>query len=294
MLVRHLPAYPAMIADFERWFDPAVLPALCRHADAHGWAREPGWHSGDSKAHPPAGTPTDGPADPAVARTLAALEAGAEPDAALVQTLFSARGSDVERVCAAADALRRKVSGEAVSYVVNRHINHTSICAYACGFCAFSKGRGHAALRGLPYDPDHAKRACRVAEAAARAGPSWREVRLMHAVARLVLHVRNIEVSLTKLGPHGAAACLNGGANGLGDVLMNESISRAARSGRGEEFAAEAIEALVTRLGRKPRPRLTSYADAASATIALAKAAPPLAPVVQTKPTKIRKKELQA
>ena len=75
---------------------------------------------------------------------------------------------------------------------------------------------------------------------------------------------------------------------------MNQSISRAARSGHGEEFAAEAIESLVTRLRRKPRPRLTSYADAASATIALAKAAPPLAPVVQTKPTKIRKKELQA
>ena len=164
------------------------MRALRRHADAHGWAREPGWHSGDAKAHPPAGTPTDGPADPAVARTLAALEAGAEPDAALVQTLFSARGSDVERVCAAADALRRKVSGEAVSYVVNRHINHTSICAHACRFCAFSKGRGHAALRGLPYDLDDAKMARRVAEAAARAGPSWREVRLMHAVARLVLH----------------------------------------------------------------------------------------------------------
>jgi FO synthase len=168
VLVRRLPAYPAMIADAERWFDPAVLLALRRHADAHGWGREPGWHSGDAKARLPAAGPVVGPADAAVARALDALDAGAEPDAALVETLFAARGSDVERVCAAADALRRRVSGGAVSYVVNRNINYTNICTYACGFCAFSKGRGHAALRGSPYDLDHAEIARRVAEAAAR------------------------------------------------------------------------------------------------------------------------------
>ena len=126
-----------------------------------------------------------------------------------------------------------------------------------------------------------------------RAGPSWREVRLMHAVARLVLHphVPNIQVSWTKLGPAGAAACLNGGANDLGGTLMNESISRAAGSGHGEEFPAAGIESLVTALGRTPRPRLTSYADADPAKIVLAKAAPPLTPVVQTRPQKSRQPE---
>ena len=132
-----------------------------------------------------------------------------------------------------------------------------------------------------------------------RAGPSWREVRLMHAVARLVLHphLPNIQVSWTKLGTLGAAACLEGGANDLGGTLMNESISRAAGSGHGEEFPPSAIEALVTALGRIPRPRTTHYADADPAKIVAAKAALPLVPVVQTKPKTLkptRIPELQA
>src|SRR6202034_2586484 len=52
----------------------------------------------------------------------------------------------------------------------------------------------------------------------ARRGPTWDEVRLMHAVARLVLHpgIDNIQVSWVKAGPKGAAFLLNGGANDLG------------------------------------------------------------------------------
>ena len=63
-----------------------------------------------------------------------------------------------------------------------------------------------------------------------RLGPTWREAVLMHAVARLALHpvIPNIQCSWVKLGPEGAAACLNAGCNDLGGTLMNESISRAA------------------------------------------------------------------
>ena len=52
----------------------------------------------------------------------------------------------------------------------------------------------------------------------------------MHAVARLVLHpvIPNIQTSWVKIGPEGAAACLDAGANDLGGTLMNESITRAA------------------------------------------------------------------
>ena len=75
---------------------------------------------------------------------------------------------------------------------------------------------------------------------------------------------------------------------------MNESISRAAGSGHGEEFPPAAIEKLVLSLGRIPRGRLTGYADADAAKIALARSAPPLSPVVQTRPKKIRQPELQA
>ncbi|CAI5496740.1 unnamed protein product [Closterium sp. Naga37s-1] len=52
--------------------------------------------------------------------------------------LFSARGTDFHAVCRAADGLRAVVSGDEVSYVVNRNINYTNVCTYACQFCAFS------------------------------------------------------------------------------------------------------------------------------------------------------------
>ena len=90
------------------------------------------------------------------------------------------------------------------------------------------------------------------------------------------------------------AGPLGAGANDLGGTLMNESISRAAGSGHGEEFAPEAIEALVTALGRTARPRMTSYADADPEKIITAKAASSLTPVIQTKPKKNRQLELQA
>ncbi len=72
----------------------------------------------------------------------------------------------------------------------------------------------------------------------ARKGPTLREAILMHAVARLVLNplITNIQTSWVKMGPEGAAMCLNAGANDLGGTLMNESISRAAGTQHGQEF----------------------------------------------------------
>ena len=79
----------------------------------------------------------------------------------------------------------------------------------------------------------------------ARKGPTLREAVLMHAVARLALHplITNIQTSWVKMGPEGAALCLNAGANDLGGTLMNESISRAAGTQHGQEFPPEAMEA---------------------------------------------------
>ena len=86
---------------------------------------------------------------------------------------------------------------------------------------------------------------------AARRGPTFREAVLMHAVARLALHphITNIQTSWVKMGPQGAAACLNAGANDLGGTLMNESISRAAGTEHGQEFPPEAMEDLIRSLG---------------------------------------------
>ena len=97
---------------------------------------------------------------------------------------------------------------------------------------------------------------------AARRGPTFREAVLMHAVARLALHphITNIQTSWVKMGPEGAAACLNAGANDLGGTLMNESISRAAGTEHGQEFPPEAMEELIRSLGRTPEQRTTLYA----------------------------------
>ena len=457
ILVRRLPVYP-------RWSgDPTVLPAVLRHSDAHGWGRDDQWHSGDNAVPPPSSCEMSEPTDTAVAEALAALDRGTRPDTDLIATLFAARGSDVERTCAAANALRQRVNGDAVGYVVNRNINYTNICAYACGFCAFSKGKTHDDLRGRPYDLNHVEIARRVKEAAARgasevclqggihpaytgqtyldilatvkaavpdihvhafsplevmhgartlgmslsvflerlkaaglgslpgtaaeilddgvravicpdklttsewlavieaaheaglkttatimfghvetpehwarhllairdlqertggitefvplpfvhmeaplsrkgktrAGPTFREVRLMHAVARLVLHphITNIQASWAKLGPAGAAICLQGGVNDLGGTLMNESISRAAGSAHGQELPPSEMAALIKSLGRTPLPRTTLYADADPATTKRSYCAAALTPVVQSPPQKHRTKpqlEMQA
>jgi FO synthase len=123
----------------------------------------------------------------------------------------------------------------------------------------------------------------------ARKGPTAREAVLMHAVARLVLHplITNIQTSWVKMGPEGAALCLNAGANDLGGTLMNESISRAAGTQHGQEFPPEAMEALIGSIGRVPRQRTTAYGAVGNDRRASSFGAPELAPVVQTPPRKV-------
>jgi FO synthase len=123
----------------------------------------------------------------------------------------------------------------------------------------------------------------------ARKGPTLREAVLMHAVARLVLHplITNIQTSWVKMGPEGAALCLNAGANDLGGTLMNESISRAAGTQHGQEFPPEAMEALISGIGRNPIQRDTLYRPVSNDRRASSFGAPELAPVVQTPPRKV-------
>jgi len=49
---------------------------------------------------------------------------------------------DVHAVGEMADLANRRVNGDRVYFIVNRHINPTNICVNRCKFCAFSKGRG--------------------------------------------------------------------------------------------------------------------------------------------------------
>ena len=102
---------------------------------------------------------------PPLARVLDRVREGAPLDEPQIVRLFEARGGEARAVCEAADALRRERNGDVVSYVVNRNINYTNVCYFKCRFCAFSKGRLSANLRGRPYDLDLAEIERRTREA---------------------------------------------------------------------------------------------------------------------------------
>ncbi len=429
-LSERLAVYPTYARDNGRWQEPAMATLVLRAMDAEGFAREGEWAPGAVLEPPPrhefpraqpAGLPQVSPVPALVARA----SRGDELEEAEIARLFEVRGQEFDYVCAAADELRREVSGEIVRYVVNRNINYTNICYFKCQFCAFSKGKLSENLRGKPYDLglDEVVRRAReawdrgatevcmqggihpeytgatyleiceavkaalpsmhvhafsplevhqgaetlgipvpaflerlkasglgtlpgtaaeildddvratlcpdklstdqwidVVEAAhnagftttstimyghidgpvawarhllrlrdlqkrtggisefvplpfvhmeapiylkgrARRGPTYREAVLMHAVSRLALHplIPNIQVSWVKMGDAGSKACLQAGANDMGGTLMNESISRAAGASHGQEMPPEAMDALISSIGRLPRQRTTTY-----------------------------------
>ena len=452
VLVARLPVYPDYAFAAERWLAPSIAGPVRRGMDSDGYAREDSWAPGLTVIPHHRRPPRDR-ADPRIVDIVAKGSEGRRLEVSEIVQLFTARDAEYDHVITAADALRRRVSGETIRYVVNRNINYTNICAYRCKFCAFSKGKTHEALRGTPYDldleeivrrsieawhrgatevclqggihPDYTGRTyLRICEAIksalpgmhihafsplevtqgaatlglsvpsflaelkaaglgtlpgtaaeilddkirriiapdkimtgqwldvvraahelglrttstimyghierplswarhllalrdlqeqtggltefvplpfvhmeapmylrglARKGPTFREAVLMHAVGRLALHplVTNIQTSWVKMGPEGVSVCLNAGANDLGGTLMNESISRAAGTQHGQEFPPEAMEALITRIGRIPQQRDTLYRPVHPDRRAASFDAAELAPVVQTKPRKM-------
>jgi len=185
-LAPRLTVYPDYVAEPDRWLDAAVTPHVLALADGEGLAREDEWAAGAPEgsgsqldnASPRAagsfkGAPSLLPAaslqgkaaqvgngsvpeasrsiSPPVAEALAKVREDVELAEDDITELFRARGHDFAAVVAAADALRREVCGDAVTYVVTRNINYTNVCYFRCGFCAFSKGKLAANLRGAPY-----------------------------------------------------------------------------------------------------------------------------------------------
>ena len=165
-----LPIYPEYIEQLDTWCAPSVASAVLRRVDATGLAREDLWAAGSNGARERIATNaafqtpresgngrgngrTNG--RPAVAdsvsESLTKVDEGIELEFADIDALFRARGAGLEAVLGAADALRRDVCGDAVSYVVTRNINYTNVCYFRCGFCAFSKGKLAENLRGPAY-----------------------------------------------------------------------------------------------------------------------------------------------
>ncbi|WP_313806715.1 5-amino-6-(D-ribitylamino)uracil--L-tyrosine 4-hydroxyphenyl transferase CofH [Sphingobium sp.] len=420
---------PAYARQPNAWMEPALAKVVRRSVDARGLPVVDGWHPGTLEPMPVERQGGTTVGSGWVRETLARALKGVRLESADVIRLFQADGPDVTLIADAADGLRRRMTGDAVTYVVNRNINYTNICLYRCGFCAFSKGSAKD-LRGPAYRLDFEEIGRRAAEAVergatevclqggihpdydgntylnvlravraaapsihihafsplevthgastlglglndflpllrdeglsslpgtaaeilddevraiicpdkvntaqwlevmraahgvglrstatimfghvdsyanwarhllrvrdlqeetggftefvplpfvhmeapiwrrgqARSGPSARETLLMHAVARLVLHplIFNIQASWVKLGEQGVIAALQSGANDLGGVLMDESITRAAGGANGQVWDSARMTDIAAAAGRFAMQRTTLYQSAAA------------------------------
>ncbi len=192
VLAPRLTVYPAFALGAERWLDPALRFPVLDASDAEGLGRDGAWCSGGEEPPPllldetvvagdvagdmVGGRPvvsknrkriwlSGGSRRGAVDEVLDGVALGQEVGEAEIVTLFGARGSEVRRVAEVADDLRRRLAGDAVTFVHNRNINYTNVCTFKCRFCAFSKGPLSLNLRGAPYLLELDEITQRVAEA---------------------------------------------------------------------------------------------------------------------------------
>ncbi|MCK2221202.1 bifunctional FO biosynthesis protein CofGH [Actinomadura sp. ATCC 31491] len=95
----------------------------------------------------------------------------------------------------------------------------------------------------------------------ARPGPTARENRAVHALARILLHgaIGNIQCSWVKLQDDLCRQVLQGGVNDLGGTLMEETISRMAGSENGSYKTISELRAMAEVTGRPVRQRTTGY-----------------------------------
>ncbi len=167
-LMERLAIYPAFARQPDKWVDPALQTRLLQCIDGDGWPRSDEWSPGTVAPVPACrALSTSSQRTGSELRKIIVKAAGGT---ALSETeivrLFRARGDEFALACNAADELRTKVNGDAISYVVTRNINYTNICYFKCQFCAFSKGKMSENLRGRPYDLS-------LDEVARRAGEAW-------------------------------------------------------------------------------------------------------------------------
>jgi len=168
LLAPRLTVYPRYIEHRGDWIDSGIAPAVLRLADASGLARPDGWAAGAGLS-PPGKLGSDwyflrSRSGQTGNTSLTPIPASTEDD---IAALFGRRGREFHQLAALANDLRRETCGDTVTYVVNRNINYTNLCAYKCSFCAFSKGKTHEDLRGAPYVLD-------MAEVSRRTEEAWR------------------------------------------------------------------------------------------------------------------------
>lgn len=167
MLAPRMGVYPKYAFD-PAWVAPGVRKAVMKQADASGLVRDESWFAGEVIDPPEV---LEAPVTPTIrirgefGKAMIKAESREELSVSDMEVLFSARGPELRALFEAADGLRREVSGDTVTFVVNRNINYTNMCYFKCGFCAFSKGPRSLNLRGDPYLLDMQEIANRAVEA---------------------------------------------------------------------------------------------------------------------------------
>lgn len=92
-------------------------------------------------------------------------------------------------------------------------------------------------------------------------GPSWRQVRAVHAVARLMLHGRigNIQAAWPKFGLDASVDLLRSGANDLGGLLLDGRLAPDAGAEAGLVLTLDDVARVARELGRPLSQRTTGY-----------------------------------
>jgi FO synthase len=96
--------------------------------------------AGRIEAPAPAGAPERLRSEVAEALRSAERDPAGLTDAQAL-ALLDADGPELEALAQLADAIRRDVNGDPITYVVNRNINFTNVCYTGCRFCAFAQRR---------------------------------------------------------------------------------------------------------------------------------------------------------
>ncbi|MEB3318625.1 MAG: CofH family radical SAM protein [Cyanobacteriota bacterium] len=136
-------------------------PESCRAVDPEAWEIaadllvDPERQDADPKPEAAGSLPSSGPLSAVLAEILRLnRQLLTDPGApfplarllplgrALMERSLDASGSDLVRQ--AADGWRRELVGDTVTYVVNRNLNASNLCALRCGFCAFRRSAGEA------------------------------------------------------------------------------------------------------------------------------------------------------
>jgi FO synthase len=120
----------------------------------------------------------------------------------------------------------------------------------------------------MPFVPAAAAVTAPALAGAGLPGPSWRQTRAVHAVARLMLHGRiaNIQAAWPKFGLDSSVELLRGGANDLGGLLLDGRLDPSAGVESGLVLSLDDVERVAAELGRPLRQRTTEYGQISGGT----------------------------